>query len=297
MTLDSAPHRFVHVGHSRLAYRRHGAGPDVVFVHGWPLHSATFRHLLPAMSARFTCHLFDLPGAGETKVTADTRFDVCSHARTMQRAVRELGLERYALVGHDSGGAVARFLAADEGEAVTGLVLGNTEIPGTRSLMLRLLLGAGKRRAGRALLTRAMAWPWFRRSGLGFGACFSDRELIDGEFHDLFVAPLLRDPALAERQLRLAAEFEWAHIEALAPAHAAITAPVQLIWGDDDPYFPLAAARRMQEACGWELAVLPGKLFVHEERPEEFARLAIDFLDRSAAATPRRAVSPATRPG
>src|SRR5262245_53887289 len=61
------PRAFLDVGHSRLAYRRFGQGPDVVLVHGWPLHSATFRRLVPLLADAFTCHLFDLPGAGQTE--------------------------------------------------------------------------------------------------------------------------------------------------------------------------------------------------------------------------------------
>ncbi len=65
--------------------------------------------------------------------------------------------------------------------------------------------------------------------------------------------------------------------------HASITAPALLIWGADDPWFPLAHARQMipQFPAGCALEVLrPGKLFVHEEQPERFADLAMQFLKR-----------------
>jgi pimeloyl-ACP methyl ester carboxylesterase len=39
-----APDRFLDVGGGgEVAYRRVGVGPDVLFVHGWPVSSATFR--------------------------------------------------------------------------------------------------------------------------------------------------------------------------------------------------------------------------------------------------------------
>ena len=46
------------------AYRRVGVGPDVLFVHGWPVSGATFRTLLPHLVDHVTCHVVDLPGAG-----------------------------------------------------------------------------------------------------------------------------------------------------------------------------------------------------------------------------------------
>ncbi len=39
----SAPHGWLDVGAGEVAYRRVGTGPDVLFVHGWPVSGATFR--------------------------------------------------------------------------------------------------------------------------------------------------------------------------------------------------------------------------------------------------------------
>jgi haloalkane dehalogenase len=65
MATFAAP-RFLELPHGRLAYYRFGRGPDVVMVHGWPLHAATYRHVIPALAERYTLHLFDLPGTGHT---------------------------------------------------------------------------------------------------------------------------------------------------------------------------------------------------------------------------------------
>ena len=45
-----APDTFLDVGAGEVAYRRVGEGPDVLFVHGWPVSGATFRKLLPHLS-------------------------------------------------------------------------------------------------------------------------------------------------------------------------------------------------------------------------------------------------------
>lgn len=44
------PQRFLDVGAGEVAYRRVGIGPDVLFVHGWPVSGATFRTLLPHLA-------------------------------------------------------------------------------------------------------------------------------------------------------------------------------------------------------------------------------------------------------
>src|SRR5262245_65264345 len=86
------PHEYVAVSHGRLAYWRFGRGPDVVFVHGWPLHSATFRGIVPALARSFTLHLLDLPGTGHSEW--DGPIDLASHAVTLRSAIDALGLRQ-----------------------------------------------------------------------------------------------------------------------------------------------------------------------------------------------------------
>src|SRR6266446_9420553 len=105
------PHAYLDAGAERLAYWRFGRGPDVVLVHCGPLPSATFRRIVPALAPKLTLHLFDLPGAGQTEARGS--IDLATHAVTVRRAIDALGITRYALVAHDSGGTVARLVAAD----------------------------------------------------------------------------------------------------------------------------------------------------------------------------------------
>jgi haloalkane dehalogenase len=127
--------------------------------------------------------------------------------------------------------------------------------------------------------------PALRRSFLGLGGCFEDKSLIDGEFYDLFIAPLLSSPRVLRGQLGLARDFDWSVLDNMAETHARIKAKVALIWGVDDPWFPLAKARRMmpQFSRGAELhEINPGKLFIHEEKPDIWAGHAKRFLERAA---------------
>jgi haloalkane dehalogenase len=278
------PTRFIDVGHSELAYRRVGTGPDLVLVHGWPLHSATWRGLLPHLAPHFTCHMFDLPGAGDTRETAASPIELRAHSETMCRAVDELGLDRYALMSHDSGGCVTRLMAVQHRDRVTAMVMGNTEIPNYHSPLLKMVVGMLGTKLGRASLPVMLRSPWLRKSTIGFGGCFDDVSFIDGEFFDLFVEPMLASKTRTARQMKLLDDFDWRLIDELADTHAEMRAPVQLIWGVGDPWFPLKQARRMtsQFAGGCELVELPGKLFVHEERPRQFAEHAVAFLTRHA---------------
>jgi haloalkane dehalogenase len=275
------PHARLDIGHSRLAYYRFGSGPDLVFVHGWPLHAATFRALIPVLATRFTCHLVDLPGAGQTACSADTPFDLVAQARSLRAAVDVLGLTRYALLAHDSGGGIARLLMADD-TRVAGLVSGPTEIPGHTPFVVRMVQRACSIPGGFSLMIAAMRSRLVRSSSLGFGGCFADPAFAEGEFGSLFVAPLLGSAEYARLQSQLIRQLDHGVVEGLRDTHARMRAPVLLIWGEEDPIFPLEKARAMLGQFGGPVALeaLPrGKCFVHEEQPAAFLALAQPFLE------------------
>lgn len=281
--LRAGPTRTVAVGSVDVATWTIGSGPDLVLIHGWPLHSATFRHLVPALADHFTCRLIDMPGAGTTRCQPGAGGGLPGFARITHAVIDALGLDRYALLAHDSGGAVARLLAAGDRERVAALVLAGTEIPGWRPWQLRAFLAAAKIPGGAAALTASLRVGLIRRSRFGFAGCFRDPHHADGEFFRLFVDPLLRSRDVVAGQLALLHDFDWKVIDDLAAVHAAITAPTCLIWGSDDAFFPAERARAMTRQFGGEAefhAIDGARLFVHEDHPEQFLALALPFLRR-----------------
>jgi haloalkane dehalogenase len=279
----TTPRAHIESGAQRLAYWRFGSGPDIVMVHGWPLHSATFRHIVPELAKHFTLHLFDLPGVGQSEAHGPVSFT--SHAAAVRAATEKLGLTRYALLAHDSGGLIARLMAADDAR-VCGLVLGGTEIPGHHPPLFEAYVRMAKLPGFGALLLSTLRIGFLRRSPLGFGGCFTDARYADGEFADLFVKPLLASRRAAEGHLALLRSVDFAFVDALAAVHARIRAPVLCVWGTQDPFFPIAKARRMIGEFGGdaELVQIDGaKLFAHEDHPEAFVAQALPFLERVMA--------------
>jgi pimeloyl-ACP methyl ester carboxylesterase len=274
------PERRVDVGHSRLAYYRIGKGPDAVFVHGWPLSSATFRAIAPRIAEHFTCHFLDLPGTPNTESDPAAPMNLIEHAETLRRAVDELGLSQYALIAHDSGGGVARFLAAED-TRVCALVSGNTEIPGHTPKLVAFYAAVTRIPGARATLRASMKLRSVRRSALGFGNFFADLRILDGDFHELLVEPLLGSARAFANQSRLIADLDFRVFDQLREVHARIRVPVLLIWGSADPFFPLAKARAMLNQFGGPVELRPiegAKLLAHEDHPAEFVAHALPFL-------------------
>jgi pimeloyl-ACP methyl ester carboxylesterase len=274
----SSPDSFLELPGGRVATWRFGSGPDLVAVHGWPLHAATWRRLVPGLSQHFTVHLLDLPGSGLTEWPGAVDFEVC--AQVVREFTDRLGSPRYGMLAHDSGAAIARLAGAGD-DRLAALVLGNTEIPGHHPpLLLAYLVAARLGLAG--VLLKAVAGP-LRTTVLGVGSLFTDPTHADGEFGQLFLAPLA-DPRVRASQLKLLRSVDFDLLDALAEVHRRIRAPTLCIWGPDDPFFPVAKARAMlpQFSGTAELVEIPrARLLAHEDHPEEFLAHALPFLQRT----------------
>jgi haloalkane dehalogenase len=286
----AGPHDTIAVPGGRLAAWRFGRGPDVVAVHGWPLHGATFRRIVPRLAERFTVHVVDLPGTGCTEWAPEARCGFLELAATVRAFVDARGLSRFAYLAHDSGAAIARFAAEDD-PRVAGLVMGNTEIPGHTPWFVALLVALAKMPGGSAAFLASMRLGVLRRSALGFGGCFRDPSYVDGDFGDWFVRPLLSSGAVAAGQLRLVHALDLGVLARLPEVHARIRAPALAVWGTDDTFFPLELARPMMNEFGGpaSLVEIPGaRLFAHEDHPDAFVDACLPFLERCfAEAAPR----------
>jgi pimeloyl-ACP methyl ester carboxylesterase len=277
----AGPHDTIDIGIARLSYYRFGSGPDVVFLHGWPLNAATFRSLASRLSNQFTCHLFDLPGLGRTVCRADTAIDLAAHVESVRRALRALGLTEYALVGESSGGFVARLVAALD-PRVKGIVLGNTPMPGPVNAFVAFqwyLLGVP---GSGWLMRQLLQWGAYRRSAFGFARCFEQPSYADGEFYELVIKPSLASRRTMEASRTLFRSFDFqAMSEAQVTAHARIRAKTLLVWGAGDPVFRIERVREVlpQFQGRASLAEIPnGRMFAHEERAADFAAHASPFL-------------------
>jgi haloalkane dehalogenase len=110
---------------SSIAYTEMGEGPAIVFLHGNPLSSRVWRHVLPTVARRARCLAPDLIGMGESG-KPDIGYRFSDHARYLDAWFDALALRDVVLVGYDWGGALALDWAARHPERVRGLVVFET---------------------------------------------------------------------------------------------------------------------------------------------------------------------------
>jgi pimeloyl-ACP methyl ester carboxylesterase len=84
-----------------------------------------------------------------------------------------------------------------------------------------------------------------RRSKLLLGDAFVDPSRLDGDFDRFFLQPLHRDRARLAAAIRILQSFDLDRVRQLDALHREIRVPVQMVWGDRDPFFPLPRAVEM----------------------------------------------------
>ncbi len=280
-------------------------GPALVLLHGLPTSSWLWRRCLPGLAAALPGWRIiapDLPGFGRSapRPGAGPRH----LGRWLHALLHELGVTRFALVGHDLGGlvaltdAVARTArlpgpahpATRGGPQLDRLLLLDTTIYPAPALVLGLLPSllpplpdlylAWEGRGGTARdAVRRERYVTGMRQLLAPGTALTTAEWAEYA-HPYGPIDGWRETHRSLRALAWQAPFVLrclAHLRDL-------DLPARLIWGAGDPFFPLATAERLRRA-------LPGAEahahvidnaghFPQEDRPDTVTRLIADFLPR-----------------
>lgn len=285
------PTRFLSYEGIELAYTKSGTGPPLVLLHGWPFHKASFRKLLPLLEPHHTCYALDAAGMGESGWRPDTDFRFSGHVERIRAFADEMGLQRYSVLGHDTGGTLARMLAVADDRRVAKVVAIDTEVPGHVPSAVPRLQRVLRWRAGRALFQRVLGSERIMRAWLSRVGFFRNQALLDAEFLRLFASDWRRSDAAFGGLVNYLMAVDPGVIDSLETVHARIAVPMLFVWGAEDPIFPVALAREMVRSLSPRaaLAVIEDTRFLpHEERPADVAACVLPFL----AAPPRGEVAP-----
>lgn len=259
-----------------IAYDKIGSGRPVLFLHSGLANRAMWQPQLAAFSERYICFAIDLPGYGESS-TPDDAFSY--PAEIAQFIERQVG-EPAALVGSSYGASQALLTALSAPEWTGPLVLASSTIlrPAQASAELEAVwtdADAAWERGERERANEIEIEGWIDGQGRPGGqaapavrAYFQAANRAIWERHDAHPLPdQLPEPEILP---------------------ATVRQPVLLI---DGPY-DFADVRQSNQAL---IEHLPAATYVSipdtahfpsYERPAEFNRIVLEFLDRTWGATP-----------
>ena len=222
-----------------LGRDEHGTGEPLVLLHGVATSRLVWRRVIGPLARRRRVIAVDVPGFGQS-APAGPGFELRDVA---DRLIAGLGTERFDLVGHSLGGAVAVATAAAHPQAVRSLVLVAPAGLAPRATRVAAALGAAAEQAVYA--RRALGYQLVARSR-GRKAMFGTTVADAGRLHP-DDARLLLDASGGAR--RIAAGVRRALEADLRDDLVSAPLPVGLIWGTADrvvPYAGLAALRRLR---------------------------------------------------
>ncbi|HEX6052546.1 MAG TPA: alpha/beta hydrolase, partial [Gemmatimonadaceae bacterium] len=117
----------IDTGDARIHLRHGGNGPPVLLLHGIPETHVMWHKVAPRLATEFTVVAADLRGYGDSSKPASTADHAPYSKRAMARdqveVMRQLGFERFSVVGHDRGARCAYRMALDHPDLVQKLAV------------------------------------------------------------------------------------------------------------------------------------------------------------------------------
>ncbi|MBV9788023.1 MAG: alpha/beta hydrolase [Chloroflexi bacterium] len=261
-----------------LQYLEAGAGHPVVLLHGWAAFKEIWWGTLHALAPHYHGIALEWPGHGGSR-PRENAARLTDFADLVVQTCEILGLERITLVGHSMGGRIAALLSLLHPELVARLVLVDAALDPAH------IAPYGKRMLEIRDIQRTVMLS--RQIGRGLGP------LLRPAAHDHrggFIRPFLRrsyytglaDPhVLQQCAMGLFDE----SLDARLPE---IQQPTLVISGERDPLILPRQARRAAEAIpNAQLQIIRRALHTPmDDRPAEFQRVLLDFLDHVPPASP-----------
>ena len=222
--------------------------PPVILIHGFPESHRTWRELMPLLSSQLRLIMPDMRGFGDS----DRPQEVAAYKTETLLAdlfglAEALGVERFALVGHDWGGAIAWAAAIKGDPRVTRLAIVNSPHP----LIFQKSLVENEEQRSASQYMRAFREPGFEKfvETIGFEKFFDksfrnhvDPGAISAEERAIYIGQWSRPGALT-------AMLNWYRASQMVVPPPGITVdvpdwvlrafpkikvPVRVVWGLED---------------------------------------------------------------
>jgi len=273
--LGGVSHEYVQAGELRMHVAGAGEGSPVVLLHGWPQNWWLWRRVIPLLAERHRLICPDFRGYGWSQAPP-SGYEKERWADDVLALLDAMGIDRFALIGHDWGGVVGFRLCLREPDRVTSFMplgtghpymrLGPRELLQTWRIAYQFLLASPV--AGRRVMERVVRGIGARERSWSK----ADTEIFAGQF---------AEPERAQAAVLTYRTFLTKELAGSAgPSRQQLRVPTLMLQGERDPVVRPAMLEGYEEyAESMRLEILPGvSHWVPEQVPELVAERARDFL-------------------
>jgi pimeloyl-ACP methyl ester carboxylesterase len=170
--------KYATVNGVELHYVDGGSGMPLICLPGWPQTWYSFKNIAPALAEKYRVLIVDIRGMGTSGKPA-SGYDKKTMAKDVYELMKQLGLDRAHVLGHDIGGMVAMSMAFNYPEVIEKLVLMDGAHPSEGILQMPLIppLGTFKEK-----MTGEAQYVWW----MGFNQVKGlPEKLLEGRFQHL----------------------------------------------------------------------------------------------------------------
>jgi pimeloyl-ACP methyl ester carboxylesterase len=273
-------------GHD-VVYRREGAGPVILLIHGITSGSATWERAIRGLAKHHTVIAPDLLGHGASaKPRGD--YSLGSFAAGLRDLLLALDIESATVVGHSLGGGVAMQLAYQFPERVERLVLVSS---GGLGREVNLVLRAASLPGSEIVLPLITA-RWIAAAGGLVGSALSKVGLqLGADLEGLSRGyASLGDPGARRafvHTVRAVIDPAGQRVNAHDRLYLAAEMPSLIVWGARDRIIPMRHGEAAHAAMpGSRLEILArGGHFPHNDDPDWFGDVLTSFMAETRPAT------------
>jgi len=269
--------KFVTVDDKKVHYIEKGNGKPIILIHGFLYHTVMWEKNIDALAEKFKVYAIDLWGWGYSERLKEKEYSFERYGKQIVGFMDALNIKKATLVGQSMGGGISVYVAAHYPERVDRLILVDPAvIPYPMTTIGKIyqfpFIGEFMNAIpGNALMENNIKTIWFY-----------DKNKVTEEYTKEVLQPLCIKGSNAGAMYILRNVLKEPYVEREANLLAKMNKPILIIHGREDKAIPLDRSKALNDLWKGSKLVIFDKAghSPHEEYPEKFNKLALDFLSK-----------------
>jgi pimeloyl-ACP methyl ester carboxylesterase len=267
--------KFVTIDGKKVHYMEAGNGPPIILIHGFLYHTVMWKQNINALADKFKVYAIDLWGWGYSERLKENEYSFERYGKQIVGFMDVLDIKKATLAGQSMGGGISVYVAAHHPERVERLILVDPAVipyPMTTIGKIYQLPFIGEFMnaiPGDALMKNNIRTIWFY-----------DKNKATEEYCQEVLQPYSIKGSGAGSMFILRNVLKEPYVENEANLLAKMNIPTLIIHGREDKAIPLDRSKKLNDLWKGSRLVIFDKAghSPHEEYPEKFNRLALEFL-------------------
>jgi pimeloyl-ACP methyl ester carboxylesterase len=267
--------KFVTIEGKKVHFVEKGSGKPIILIHGFLYHTVMWKKNIDALAKKFKVYAIDLWGWGYSERLAPKELSFELYGRQITGFMDAMNIRKATLVGQSMGGGISVYVAAHHPKRVDRLILVDPAVipyPSTAISKIYQLPFFGEflnAIPGNALMRSNIESLWFY-----------DKEKVSEAYVEEVIQPQCIKGTSAGAMYILRKVLQPPLVESEANLLAKMKKPILIVHGREDKAVPLDKSQSLKNLWkGSKLEVFNQAAHSpHEEYPDRFNKLAIEFL-------------------